>query len=128
MERIRTLERRPQVKQAGPPPLLVMLHGFGSNENDLMGMAPYLDERFHIISLRGIFSLGSWMGAAWYILNGTPGNLIPTRKAALTPSSCCISFCPTCPPASMPTRAACTCLVSVKGVIWRWRWRSQHPT
>jgi phospholipase/carboxylesterase len=37
----------------GPnPPLLVLLHGYGSDENDLFALAPYLDPRFHIVSVR----------------------------------------------------------------------------
>lgn len=32
------------------PPLLLLLHGRGADENDLFGLAPYLDERFFIVS------------------------------------------------------------------------------
>lgn len=35
------------------PPLLVLLHGVGSNERDLFGLAPELDPRFRIVSARG---------------------------------------------------------------------------
>jgi phospholipase/carboxylesterase len=34
------------------PPLLLLLHGYGSDESDLFGLAPYLDERLLIASLR----------------------------------------------------------------------------
>ena len=33
-------------------PLLLLLHGRGADENDLFGLAPYLDERFFIVSPR----------------------------------------------------------------------------
>ena len=35
-----------------PPPLLVLLHGIGSNENDLVSLAGKLDPRFLVVSLR----------------------------------------------------------------------------
>ncbi len=82
---IRTIERPPRVQSADLPPLLVLLHGFGSNEEDLMGLAPYLDPRLHIVSARGIYDLG-YGGYAWYYLYGTPGNLYPdpnTRSNSL---------------------------------------------
>jgi phospholipase/carboxylesterase len=84
MEKIYTVERRPQTQQATPP-LLLLLHGFGSNEQDLMGLAPFLDQRFHIVSARAIFDVG--MGYAWYYLYGVPGNLqadAETRAHSLT--------------------------------------------
>ncbi|GAB4099166.1 phospholipase [Sinomonas halotolerans] len=42
---------RPEGERAGTP-LLVLLHGYGANEADLMGLAPYLPEDFTIVSLR----------------------------------------------------------------------------
>lgn len=55
------LDRRADVK----PPLLVLLHGYGSNEADLFGLAPYLDERCAIVSARGPLTLSP--GAyAWF--------------------------------------------------------------
>ena len=36
----------------GPHPLLVLLHGRGSDENDLLGLAPLLDPRFLLVSVR----------------------------------------------------------------------------
>lgn len=73
MQKIYTIERPVQQPGGHKPPLLVMLHGFGSNEHDLMGLAPYLDKRLHIVSTRAIYDIG--MGYAWYYLYGTPGNL-----------------------------------------------------
>jgi len=46
-------------------PRLVLLHGFGADENDLIGLAPYLDPRFRIESVRA--PLRSPMGGyAWF--------------------------------------------------------------
>src|SRR5262245_61781763 len=36
----------------GKPPLLLLLHGYGANEDDLFSLAPYLDGRFMIVSPR----------------------------------------------------------------------------
>jgi len=46
-------------------PALILLHGRGSNEDDLLGLAPYLDPRFFLIAVRAPlrFSLG---GFTWY--------------------------------------------------------------
>lgn len=43
--------RSPEVL-AKAPPLLVLLHGKGANEDDLFALARYLDPRFTVISLR----------------------------------------------------------------------------
>lgn len=59
----------------GPPPLLVMLHGFGSNEADLLGLVPYLDERLYIASARGPLRIET--GAyGWYRVAHTAGGPI----------------------------------------------------
>jgi phospholipase/carboxylesterase len=54
-----------------PPPLLILLHGVGSNEQDLIGLAPALDPRFYIVSARAPITLGQ--GAfGWYHVQFTP--------------------------------------------------------
>ncbi len=58
---------RPALDRAAgvKPPLLVLLHGYGSNEEDLFGLAPWLDERCVIVSARGPLTLSP--GAyAWF--------------------------------------------------------------
>jgi len=40
-------------------PTILALHGRGSNERDLIGLAPYLPQKFLWISPRGTFTLGS---------------------------------------------------------------------
>ncbi|MEO8129574.1 MAG: phospholipase, partial [Bryobacteraceae bacterium] len=51
------LVRQPAVPSEGRPPLLVLLHGVGSNEQDLFGLAPSLDKRFLIVSARAPITL-----------------------------------------------------------------------
>ncbi|MGB0176494.1 MAG: alpha/beta hydrolase [Owenweeksia sp.] len=50
------------------PPLLIMLHGFGSHEQDLFSMAPMLNKKFLVVSARAPLQL-SWGGFAWYEIN-----------------------------------------------------------
>lgn len=75
MTTIHTIERKPRAPAGGPPPLLIMLHGYGSNEHDLFDLGEYLDPRLHIVSARGVLNLG--FGFAWYHLGGAPGSLVP---------------------------------------------------
>lgn len=45
--------------------LLVLLHGYGSHENDLPGLAEELEQNINYISLRAPLSL-PWGGYAWF--------------------------------------------------------------
>jgi phospholipase/carboxylesterase len=49
-------------------PLILMLHGYGSNEADLFSFAPELPDEYYIISARAPYDLqyGSY---AWYAIN-----------------------------------------------------------
>ena len=74
------LVRQPKI-ETGAPPLLLLLHGIGSNEYDLYGLAPFLDERFLIISVRApnILGPGSY---AWFEADFTPqGPVINPEQA-----------------------------------------------
>ena len=55
-------------------PLLLLLHGFGADENDLFGLAPFMDERFFIVSPRAPFDL-PYGGFAWFELTIQPNNI-----------------------------------------------------
>jgi phospholipase/carboxylesterase len=55
---------QPRNPDAGPPPLLVLLHGLGSNENDLVPVAAQLDPRFLVVSLRAPRTYQA--GYAWF--------------------------------------------------------------
>ncbi len=57
--------------QTSPPPLLLLLHGVGSNEQDLFGLAPYLDKRFLVVSARAPVALG-YGGYGWFNIEFTP--------------------------------------------------------
>jgi phospholipase/carboxylesterase len=48
-------------------PALIMMHGMATNENDLLGLADYLDPRFFIASVRAPFRCGEAPGSyTWY--------------------------------------------------------------
>lgn len=49
-------------------PALVLLHGYGSNEEDLFSFASQLPESFYVISVRAPYSLDGY-GFAWYAIN-----------------------------------------------------------
>jgi phospholipase/carboxylesterase len=59
----------------GKPPLLLLLHGYGANEDDLFSLAPYLDERFMIVSARAPIMLQP-MSYAWFNLGFTPQGIV----------------------------------------------------
>jgi phospholipase/carboxylesterase len=50
------------------PPVLFMLHGYGSNEEDLFSFAEELPQELCIISVRAPFALEPF-GYAWYAIN-----------------------------------------------------------
>jgi len=72
---------RPAAQGQGAPPLLIMLHGIGSNEEDLMGLEPYLDERFVVVSARAPHPYG-WGGYAWFEIEWLPNSIRIDRAQA----------------------------------------------
>ena len=49
-------------------PLLILCHGYGSDENDLFSFASELPEELYIISVRAPYQLQPY-GNAWYAIN-----------------------------------------------------------
>lgn len=72
-------------------PLLVLLHGVGSNEQDLLGLAPALDERFLIVSARAPIELGpnSW---GWYHVQFTTSGYIINEREAVQSRDLVLQF------------------------------------
>jgi phospholipase/carboxylesterase len=67
------------------PPLLVLLHGYGANEQDLIGLAPYLDQRLLVLSPRAPLVLAPF-SFAWFEIGFTqegiavdPGQALRSR-------------------------------------------------
>ena len=59
--------REPQVRTKRPP-VIFMLHGYGSNEEDLFSFADALPAEYMIISFRAPYHLVTF-GYAWYMIN-----------------------------------------------------------
>ena len=61
------LVREPKIKN-DKNPLLLLLHGYGSNEEDLFSFASELPEEYYVISVRAPYDMmyGSY---AWYAIN-----------------------------------------------------------
>jgi phospholipase/carboxylesterase len=58
---------RPSVLNENAP-LIIMCHGYGSDENDLFSFASELPEEYFVISLKAPYSLQPF-GNAWYAIN-----------------------------------------------------------
>ena len=61
------LIRKPSITTVGKPPLLLLLHGYGSNEEDLFSFAPELPGEYYIISARAPMPMAP-SGNAWYTI------------------------------------------------------------
>ena len=59
--------KRPSTQKENAP-LLIMCHGYGSDENDLFSFAAELPEELFIISVRAPYQLQPY-GNAWYAIN-----------------------------------------------------------
>jgi phospholipase/carboxylesterase len=54
-------------------PVIILLHGYGSDENDLFSFAPELPDTYHIIALKAPLQLQP-SGNAWYSIYFEAGN------------------------------------------------------
>jgi phospholipase/carboxylesterase len=71
---LRHLIREPKIKSKNPP-ALILLHGVGSNEQDLFSFASKLPDKFMVISARAPIVLGS-NSFAWYQVDFSTGKPI----------------------------------------------------
>ncbi|MGB5980657.1 MAG: phospholipase [Nonlabens sp.] len=63
-----SLKHRIRAARKENAPLLLLLHGYGSNEDDLFSFAPEIDDRIFIVSARAPYDMQPY-GAAWYAIN-----------------------------------------------------------
>lgn len=69
-----TFLKRPALPSVPQPWLLVLLHGVGSNEQDLYSLCAQLPERYYVLSLRAPYRMGP--GAfAWFDYSIEPGGV-----------------------------------------------------
>jgi phospholipase/carboxylesterase len=66
MSKLHYIKRPSSLKENAP--LLIMCHGYGSDENDLFSFASELPEELFIISLRAPYAMQPY-GNAWYAIN-----------------------------------------------------------
>lgn len=66
------LIRKPK-KESNKAPALIMLHGYGSDENDLFSFAEELPEELFIISAKAPYSMQPF-GNAWYAIHWDNNN------------------------------------------------------
>lgn len=65
-------------------PLLVLMHGLGSHENDLIQLAPHLPHEFVCVSLRAPLSAyAPHDGYSWFPLSLQPGGVTAEQAAGL---------------------------------------------
>jgi phospholipase/carboxylesterase len=64
------LVREPKIKK-DKSPLLLLLHGYGSNEQDLFGFAPELPAEYYVISVRAPHVMYYGGSYAWYAIDFT---------------------------------------------------------
>ncbi|MGF3057060.1 alpha/beta hydrolase [Microbacterium sp. YY-01] len=66
-------------------PLLVLLHGYGADENDLLGLASYLPEQFSVAAVQAPLTPPfPTPGRSWYPIEGLDGRSAETVTAAAT--------------------------------------------
>src|SRR5699024_2768265 len=56
---------RPSAQTSNKAPALILLHGYGSDENDLFSFAPELDDKYLIVSAKAPIRIQPF-GNAWY--------------------------------------------------------------
>src|SRR5215204_1098945 len=78
---LKHLVREPVDVGHTPPPLLLLLHGLGGNEEDLFGLAPYLGGRFLVVSARAPVAL-EYGGYGWFRIDFTPRGTVADVEQA----------------------------------------------
>lgn len=73
MQMLDAIVRRPLVASDAPP-VLVLLHGLGADEQDLMGLAPHLDPKLLIVTFRAPLEYGP-TGYAWFQIEWTESGI-----------------------------------------------------
>jgi phospholipase/carboxylesterase len=88
---VRLVHRYRAGDHAGPAPLVVLLHGYGSNEDDLFSLAPLIDPAFHVASPRAPRVLAP-TSFAWFALGLTGADIEIDLPQALDSVSLVSSF------------------------------------
>ncbi|HWZ23529.1 MAG TPA: hypothetical protein VNW06_12790 [Cytophagaceae bacterium] len=87
---LHSVVRLPKLESENPP-LLILLHGFGSNEQDLFSFADKLPDRFLVISLRGPYTIGK-DSYAWFHVDFSKGKPVAELDEASKSSLLILQF------------------------------------
>ncbi len=82
---------RPATDSTATPKLLVLLHGYGSNEKDLFTFANQFPENYLVVSPRGPIKVSD-NGFAWYSVSIKNGQRIANVKQAQAAKDTLLSF------------------------------------
>jgi phospholipase/carboxylesterase len=77
------LLREPRAGGHPSPPLLLLLHGIGSNEADLFSLATQFDERFLVVSARAPLEMGA-SAYGWFDIRFTPEGIVADQSQLKT--------------------------------------------
>jgi phospholipase/carboxylesterase len=76
---LKHLVRQPTIKSAAKPPVLILLHGYGSNEADLFSLSEVIDGRWMVVSARGT-GQSAPDTYNWYTIDRSTGKTIYDAK------------------------------------------------
>lgn len=74
------LVRQPKIKM-NKPPLIILLHGVGSNEQNMFSFADTLPDKYKVISVRGPLTFGNGSYAWFQVQFGPNGSVINEEQA-----------------------------------------------
>lgn len=87
---LKYLVKEPKIK-IPKPPLIILLHGFGSNEKDLFALAEHLPENFLVVAIRAPYAIGE-DGYAWYHADFSTSKPIYNKEEAEKSRNTIIQF------------------------------------
>lgn len=87
---IRYIERRPVV-ETDKPQLFLLIHGYGSNEEDLFSFSQDLPETAHVISVRGRYDV-MFGGYSWYDISFENNEKYMDAEQALASRNALVEF------------------------------------
>lgn len=87
---LKYLIRQPKI-QITNPPVIILLHGFGSNEQDLFSFADQLPDKYLVISARAPYKLGEG-SYAWYQIDFSTGKLVINTEQEVKSRNTIIQF------------------------------------
>ncbi|RLZ12822.1 alpha/beta hydrolase [Faecalibacter macacae] len=87
---IQYIERKPVVETENPQ-LFLLIHGYGSNEQDLFSFTPDLPETAHVVSVRARYDI-QFGGFAWYDISFENNEKYMDIDQAIESRECLVSF------------------------------------